>query len=176
MIGLTSTPSTRPAPKTSAVSRSRPPPGPMTSVVKPTDRLHEVKGEPGELVFQVLHLRQVAVEAQDGGRRGRIDIHEPCLGRAPLYVRLSDQSPCERSYTATRENEFHLLKSTCRRHVLSCRGPRTAPFRAVAGRQAFRWPRATSDAGERPVWSETAWRRRRPALPRAAPRPAPRRG
>ena len=25
---------------------------------------------------------------------------------------LSDQSPCSRSYTATLENEFHLLKST----------------------------------------------------------------
>ena len=33
-------------------------------------------------------------------------------GFSPLYSELSDQSPCERSYTATRENEFHFAKST----------------------------------------------------------------
>ena len=30
--------------------------------------------------------------------------------RVPVNFGLSDQSPCGRSYTATRENEFHLLK------------------------------------------------------------------
>ncbi len=31
-------------------------------------------------------------------------------GSGPLYAGLSDQSPCSRSYTPIRENEFHLLK------------------------------------------------------------------
>ena len=32
--------------------------------------------------------------------------------RGPVKLGLRDQSPCGRSYTATRENEFHLLNST----------------------------------------------------------------
>ena len=88
MMGFTSTPSTRPAPKTSAVSRSLPPPGPMTSVVK-RDRiaLHQVKREPGELVLQVLDLRQIAVEADDRRRGGRVDVHEARLGLLALVER-----------------------------------------------------------------------------------------
>ena len=30
-------------------------------------------------------------------------------GNGPLYAGLRDQSPCGRSYTPMRENEFHLL-------------------------------------------------------------------
>ena len=54
MIGLISTPSTCVAPKTSADSRSRPPPGPMTSAVNPAGPLDELVGEGRQLVAQVV--------------------------------------------------------------------------------------------------------------------------
>ena len=86
-MGFTSTPSTRPAPKTSAVSRSRPPPGPMTSVVKRDRPLHQVKRESGELVLEVLDLRQIAVELDDRRRGRRVDVHEARLGLLALVER-----------------------------------------------------------------------------------------
>ena len=54
----------------SAVSRSRPPPGPMTSAVKTGEpwlgASHQVIRESGELVSQVFDLRQIAVERTMG--------------------------------------------------------------------------------------------------------------
>ena len=46
-----------------------------------------MKGESGELVFQVLDLRQIAVEADDGRRGGRVDVHEARLGLLALVER-----------------------------------------------------------------------------------------
>ena len=157
MIGFTSTPSTRPAPNTSAVSRSRPPPGPMTSVVNGDRALHHVKREPGELVLEVLDLRQIAVEPDDGRRGGRVDVHEARLGQLrPCRVELSDQSPCDRSYTATRENEFHLLNSTvsssCPLVLLTSNGADAQQLQAAGNadreRGDDRGPRRSSCAGE----------------------------
>src|SRR5688572_33467644 len=48
----------------------------------------------------------MGVEAAESMSMNRVS------GVGPVYRELNDQSPCDRSYTATLENEFHLLKST----------------------------------------------------------------
>ena len=75
--------------------------------------LAQVIGERRQLVAQRLDVCEIAVETEDRRRGRRVDVHEPRCRAAGRYTAgLSDQSPCPRSYTPMRENEFHLLKST----------------------------------------------------------------
>ena len=97
MIGLISTPSTRVAPNTSADSRSRPPPGPMTSAVNPAGPLDELVGEGRELVAQVGGVARLPVPLRIGVEAAESMSMNRDSPREPVNVGLSDQSPCARS-------------------------------------------------------------------------------
>ena len=104
MIGLISTPSTCPAPNTSADTRSRPPPGPITRALNPVPKpltsnfcstrryANAVSSYRKYCAFERSGVTpRIGVEAAESISMNRES------GRGPVYVGLSDQSPKVRS-------------------------------------------------------------------------------
>ena len=140
--------------------------------------LHQVERQPGELVFQVFDLRQIAVEADDRRRGGRVDVHEARLGLLALVER-AERPVAVRPVVHGHARERIPLREQHRVLVVPLRvaDVERRRSRSTATRQVSPPPARRSPPCAPSSWpARRAAPRRRRAPRRAARRPARRSG